>query len=139
METGEIGKRMKQRREEKGISALEIAEATGLTKATIHRYESGEIKNIKLPVIETIAKTLEVNPSWLIGKSDDKKMRYAKSYVEETDRHDLKKVLNGLVEYIHNREDLVYGGHPLTEEIRLSLIGNIEAIKKITDKLFENQ
>ena len=45
METGEIGKRMKQRREEKGISG-EIAEATGLTKATIHRYESGEVAKI---------------------------------------------------------------------------------------------
>lgn len=61
---------MKKRRKNLGISAVDIAARAGLSKATIHRYESGDIKNIKLPTVELLADVLQVNPMWLICKSD---------------------------------------------------------------------
>lgn len=130
-----IGKRIKSRREELNISAQEIAEQTGLTKATIHRYESGEIKKIKLPVVEAIASILKVSPAWLLGKSEDK-FNITHTYINDSDKGDVKKVLKGLVDYITLEENLKYDNDPINPEVRLSLVSNIEAIIKITDKLY---
>lgn len=70
MDMKQIGERIKQRRESLNISAEELAQEIGVHKATIHRYENGDFKSMKLPVIESIAHALRVNPSWLLGKSD---------------------------------------------------------------------
>lgn len=70
MNMKQIGERIKQRRESLNISAEELAQEIGVHKATIHRYENGDFKSMKLPVIESIAHALRVNPSWLLGKSD---------------------------------------------------------------------
>lgn len=136
IENNKIGERMKSRREEIGVSVLDIAEQTGLSKATIHRYESGEIKKIKLPVIGTIANILKVNPDWLIGKSENKLRVVTTEYVETKDRRDIKKVLYGLSEYITAKNNLLYDNKPLTPEVRLMLLANIDAIIKIIDKLY---
>ena len=70
MDMKQIGERIKQRRESLNISAEELAQEIGVHKATIHRYENGDFKSMKLPVIESIAHALRVNPSWLLSKSD---------------------------------------------------------------------
>ena len=70
MDMKQIGERIKKRRESLNISAEELAQEIGVHKATIHRYENGDFKSMKLPVIESIAYALRVNPSWLLGKSD---------------------------------------------------------------------
>ena len=67
----EIGARIKARRTELGLTLDDIAGEIGVAKSTIQRYEKGTIDKLKLPVIEAIARTLHVNPSWLIGKSSD--------------------------------------------------------------------
>lgn len=69
----EIGLRIKSQREEKEMTLQDIADKVGVAKSTIQRYESGTINNIKIPVVYAIAKSLGVNPSWLVGKSDVKK------------------------------------------------------------------
>lgn len=132
-----ISERMKDRREEIGVSVSEIAEKTGLTKATLYRYEKGEIERIKLPVIESIATILRVNPDWLAGKSDNKDKVITTNYVELKDRNDIRKIFDGLTEYISAKENLLYDGEPLTPELRISLITNIEAVVKIIDKMKE--
>jgi len=63
----DFGKRMKEARLSKGITLLEIAEKLGRTEATIQRYESGNIKNLKSDTIEAIAKSLNVKPAYLMG------------------------------------------------------------------------
>lgn len=72
MQNDVIGKRIKECRMERKISVQELAEYCGLSKATIHRYEDGTIKNIKMPVIESIAKKLNANTTWIIGDTDEK-------------------------------------------------------------------
>lgn len=67
----EIGKRIEMRRKEKDLTLKELAQIVGVASSTILRYENGEIKKIKLPVIESIAKALNVDPAWLILKSND--------------------------------------------------------------------
>ena len=61
------GERIKQRREELGMSADTLAELTGKNRATIFRYEKGEIETVPIPVIGVIAKALKVSPGYLMG------------------------------------------------------------------------
>jgi repressor LexA len=70
-----IGKRISIARTEKGITAKELADAISVAASTISRYEKGEIVKVKMPVIEAIARVLNVNPMWLVGKSEYKKVK----------------------------------------------------------------
>ena len=67
----EIGKRIKSARNEQGLTQEELGKRLKLNKSTIQRYESGAISSIKLPVLQAIAKQLNVNPDWLALKTDD--------------------------------------------------------------------
>lgn len=66
----DIGNRIVKARIRTGLSGKELAEKVGVAASTITRYEKGTIANIKLPVIEAIARALSVNPMWLLGKSE---------------------------------------------------------------------
>lgn len=76
----EIGLRIKSVREEKGMTLQEIATKIGVAKSTIQRYEAGTIDNIKLPIISSIANVLDVDPSWIIGKINERKQKNEKEY-----------------------------------------------------------
>lgn len=67
-----IGTRIKQRRVEQGITLQQIADAVGIAKSTVQRYETDRIEMPKLPVVAAIAKELCVNPAWLLGETDEK-------------------------------------------------------------------
>lgn len=69
----EIGKRIRAKREERGLTQEELGKAVDLNKSTIQRYESGKIEKIKLPVIQAIAQKLQVDPNWIILKTDSPK------------------------------------------------------------------
>lgn len=66
----EIGNRIKYVRNLRNVTLDTIAQKVGVAKSTVQRYESGKIESIKLPVIESIANALNVNPAWIVGKSD---------------------------------------------------------------------
>lgn len=66
-----IGDRIKQARNAKGYTQEDIANHIGVNKSTILRYEHGDVKNIKIPILEAIAHFLSVNPAWLAGKSNN--------------------------------------------------------------------
>lgn len=70
----EIGKRIHHARALKNYTLDEVAKKIGVAKSTIQRYENGKIAKIKLPVIDSIANALCVNPAWLVGKSDEMKI-----------------------------------------------------------------
>lgn len=65
-----IGNRIKERREELNITQEQLAMALGLNKSTVQRYETGQVKKIKIPILHSIAKFLDVNPDWLALKTD---------------------------------------------------------------------
>lgn len=64
--------RLKELREDLGISVKDMARDTGVSQNTIHLYERGGYPSIKQ--IEMIAKTYYVNPAWLVGWIDDEMM-----------------------------------------------------------------
>jgi len=67
----EIGNRIKYARNLKDVTLDDVAKKVGVAKSTIQRYENGKITTIKLPVVEAIAIALNVNPAWVVGKSDN--------------------------------------------------------------------
>ena len=54
----------------------EVAQIVGVSKTTVQRWESGNIKNIKFDKIENLAKALETTPEYLMGVETDANMRY---------------------------------------------------------------
>lgn len=67
----EIGYRIKQRREELGLTLEDIALYVKVARSTIQRYEAGSITRPKLPVLYSISQALQVSPDWLLGITDD--------------------------------------------------------------------
>lgn len=97
----EIGKRIKQRREELCMTQKELGEALWLNKSTIQRYENGIITKIKIPVLHAMAKQLNVDPRWLALKTDNMGT-YSESYelyndeVEKSISEEIKKYSNNV-------------------------------------------
>lgn len=67
-----IAERIKECRNERGMSADELGSIIGKDRSMIFRYEKGEIVNVPLKVLTAIAFALNVNPAYLMGLSDDK-------------------------------------------------------------------
>ena len=65
----EIGIRIISRRKELGLTLKDVSNMVGVASSTIQRYEKGTISQLKLPVLESIAKAINVNPLWLINKN----------------------------------------------------------------------
>ena len=64
MELKEI---IKIKREELGLTLEEIGKIVGVSKTTVQRWESGEIKNLRRDKIGKLANALGVSPSLLLG------------------------------------------------------------------------
>lgn len=71
MTNEEIGLRISSRRTQLGFTMDDVAKKIGVARSTIQRYEKGTIEKIKLPVIESIASALSVDPDWIIGNTND--------------------------------------------------------------------
>lgn len=71
MEKQTIGQRIEQRRKQLGLTLDDIANEIGVARSTVQRYEKDSIEKVKLPVIEAMARVLNVNPAWLCCKSDE--------------------------------------------------------------------
>lgn len=76
----EIGKRIHDRRVELNMTQEDLGQAVGMNKSTVQRYETGQVKKIKLPILETIARKLNVSPEWLSLKSDNKEIEEESLY-----------------------------------------------------------
>ena len=65
-----MNERIKNRRQQLGYTLLYIAEQLGVKEATVQRYESGDIKNIKHETVVSIAEILRCDPAYLMGWQD---------------------------------------------------------------------
>lgn len=62
---------IKNRRKELGLTLLDIANACGVSEATVSRWESGDIANMKRSRIAQLANVLKISPSMLIHDDYD--------------------------------------------------------------------
>lgn len=124
-----VGERIKERREELNMSVAELAERLSMSKATIHRYENGEIKNIKAPVAMAIAHELKVSSAWLLGKTDHKQRYDSQELVVRY--KEFTNVIQDVIIYLSFRTDLTLNGKKLSEGDRQSMIAILDLIMKI--------
>lgn len=66
------GERIKAARKAAGLTQTELADKIGVKYSAIHKYESGMIVNLKRETISSIAKALDVKPSWLMCIDEEK-------------------------------------------------------------------
>ena len=64
----EMGRRMRARRKELGVTQEQVASACRITKSTVCRYEKGVIEHPHRPTVEAIAKVLHTDPDWLYAQ-----------------------------------------------------------------------
>lgn len=99
--------KIKNRREELGLTLQEVGEYIGVSKATVQRYESGEIKNLKLVIIERLTQVLKINPGYLMGwenNNDDEEIRAIARSMKNLSE-DKRKLLNDLIKTMSDSAD----------------------------------
>ena len=108
-----IGEKIKLRRKELKISADDLADAVGVSRSTIFRYEKGDIEKVGPEVLKKIADKLKVSPADLMGWNEEgsevKTINYTSS--------DLRKMAENAK---------TFDGKPLNED-------DIEAIQNIIE------
>lgn len=65
----EIGKKIQQAREDKGLTQVELAQVLGITQAGLSNYELGK-RRLYLHQIEQIARILDKGIEYFIGAED---------------------------------------------------------------------
>lgn len=69
------GSRIRELRQERGMTADELGRLIGKNRATVYRYEDGSIDTIPFKIVKRIAEILEVRPSYLIGLSNTQEQK----------------------------------------------------------------
>lgn len=64
-----LGSKIKEIRTQKGVSVDELANRTGISRATLYRYENASIKKIPVDILEKICSALEIMPTELMNDS----------------------------------------------------------------------
>lgn len=83
----EIKDLIKKRRIELGMTMKELGDAVGVSEATISRYESGQIANMKRTTIIALSKVLGIPTAHFIDCGNEEPINDTiqnKSYVPET-------------------------------------------------------
>jgi transcriptional regulator with XRE-family HTH domain len=67
--------RINELRTAKGWTQAELADAAGVTRATVNRLENGKPASIDFAVLEKLADALEVDPGFLIVREKARRSR----------------------------------------------------------------
>ncbi len=66
-----IGELIYNKRKELHLTLEEVGKAVGVSKSTVKKWETGYISNMKRDKIALLANVLQINPSELIGDTDN--------------------------------------------------------------------
>ncbi|CCO08242.1 helix-turn-helix domain-containing protein [Desulforamulus hydrothermalis] len=102
-----FGQRLRLLREEKKLTLEEVAQGTGTTKGTIHKYENG-LREPKLSNVKAIAKFFNCDFNWLIGYSDERYPELTSNELLEIFNSlspDKRKELYSYAQYLLNKEE----------------------------------
>lgn len=62
-----IGQRIRTIRKQQGLSIDELAYKLGKNRTTVYRYENGDIENLPLCILDSLANALNTTPAHLMG------------------------------------------------------------------------
>ena len=74
---------IKERRQQLGLTMKEVAEAVGVSEATVSRWESGDIENMRRDKIAKLAEALKISPAILMGWEDYRTQSDVPYYLDE--------------------------------------------------------
>ena len=66
-----IGQRIKTMRIQQGLSVDDLAYKLGKNRTTVYRYETGDIENLPLGILDSLADALNTTPAYLMGWTTD--------------------------------------------------------------------
>lgn len=69
-----FAERLSSLRKESGMSLNDIAEQIGVSRVTVHRYETGEIKNVPTEKVHQLANLFKVTRPYLMGWTEERKV-----------------------------------------------------------------
>ncbi len=133
------------RRKELGLTMKQVAQAVGVAEATVSRWESGQIANMKRDKINTYAKVLRVSPTFIMtGEAEESGGRTEENMepgLTDKDRRDISKKPEETLDLLGNSTDgLMFDGEPLDDEtrelLRASLQNQLEMTKRIAKQKF---
>ena len=78
-----VSERIASRRRELGLSYQDLADRTGLSKSTLQRYETGAIGNIPLDKLGILAKGLETDELYILGREEPPNAEFVGSGIYE--------------------------------------------------------
>lgn len=85
-----IGEKLRARRTDLGLSLRDVAEATGVSRGTVQRWESGSIKNMGRDKIDSLARVLQIAPTEIFRDSaSEKYMSYDPSRPQMTPQQEV--------------------------------------------------
>lgn len=87
---------LKIRRKELDYTLLDIAKKVGVSEATVQRWESGNIKNLRYDKIIALSEVLNISPAQLMGWDNDSSHDSSQilSIIEQLNAEGQEKVLN---------------------------------------------
>ncbi len=75
----EMKDKIKQRREELGLTLEEVGNIVGVGKSTVRKWETGDIANMRRDKIAKLAVALHTTPAYLLGYEEVEKTAAQKS------------------------------------------------------------
>ena len=110
------------RRKELGLTMKQVAEAVGVSEATVSRWESGQIANMRRDRIGTYAKVLQVRPTFIMTGEPESPETQKTPALNKKDERDIAKTLEQLRETLENEEGLMFYGDPMSNEAKESIL-----------------
>lgn len=114
------GERLRARRKEIGISADDVAKALGVSRATVFRYEKGDIEKLPGSMLEPLARVLHTTPAYLMGWEENETTSTSNASITLTakDERDIAHDLENALSKLSDDSALMFDGEPLDDETR---------------------
>lgn len=85
---------IKNKRKELGLTMLDVAKACEVSEATVSRWESGDIGDMKRSRISSLAKILNISPAIIVGTDDEEYDQYEEHLKDKPELLELYQKIN---------------------------------------------
>ena len=84
-----MAQKIKDLRQQRGMTLEEVATIVGVGKSTVRKWETGMIANMKRDKIAKLAQALGTTPAYLMGWEEDKEEKNSPDQIKLTEGEEL--------------------------------------------------